>query len=35
MCFGEADKLILQGKTNAIELLVFWDNRQDPAKLRL
>jgi len=27
--------LFYRVKTNSIELLVFWDNRQDPAKLRL
>jgi plasmid stabilization system protein ParE len=27
--------LFYRVRTNAIELLVFWDNRQDPAKLHL
>ena len=27
--------LFYRVKTNAVELLVFWDNRQDPAKLHL
>jgi plasmid stabilization system protein ParE len=27
--------LFYRVKTNAVELLVFWDNRQDPAKRRL
>jgi len=27
--------LFYRVKTNSIELLVFWDNRQEPSKLRL
>jgi plasmid stabilization system protein ParE len=27
--------LFYRVKTNTVELLIFWDNRQDPAKIRL